>query len=81
MPGYTYELWWGLFAPAGVPADRMNFINAAVNKSLAGPEMKKFLDSESAEAWVASTAQLTDLLPREIARYRKAAQEAGIKEQ
>jgi len=78
VPGYTYELWWGLFAPAGLSADRINFINAAVNKSLAGPEMKKFLENESAEAWVATPAQIADLLPREIERYRKAAKEAGI---
>jgi len=78
VPGYTYELWWGLFAPAGLSADRMNFINAAVNKSLGGPEMKKFLENESAEAWVATPAQIADLLPKEIERYRKAAKEAGI---
>jgi len=78
VPGYTYELWWGLFAPAGLSAERIAFINAAVNKSLAGPEMKKFLENESAEAWVATPAQIADLLPREIDRYRKAAKEAGI---
>ncbi len=78
VPGYSYELWWGLFAPAGLSAERMNFINAAVNKSLVGPEMKKFLDNESAEAWVATVPQLTDLLPKEIERYRKAAKVAGI---
>jgi tripartite-type tricarboxylate transporter receptor subunit TctC len=78
VPGYSYELWWGLFAPAGLPADRLNFINAAVNKSLVGPEMKKFLENESAEAWVATPAQIADLLPKEIERYRKAAKEAGI---
>ena len=38
VPGYSYELWWGLFAPAGIPADRLNFINAAINKVLAGAE-------------------------------------------
>jgi tripartite-type tricarboxylate transporter receptor subunit TctC len=78
VPGYSYELWWGLFAPAGLSAERIAFINAAVNKSLAGPEMKKFLENESAEAWVATPAQIADLLPREIERYRKAAKEAGI---
>ena len=81
VPGYTYELWWGLFAPAGLSAERIAFINAAINKSLAGPEMKKFLDNESAEAWVATPAQIADLLPREIDRYRKAAKEAGIRPQ
>jgi len=78
VPGYTYELWWGIFAPAGIPADRANAINAAVNKILASPDMKKFLDNEGAEGWPLTIAQLADLLPREIARYRKAAQEAGI---
>ena len=78
VPGYTYELWWGIFAPAGLPADRMAFINAAVNKSLAGADMKKFLDNESAEAWIATPQQIADLLPKEIDRYRKAAKEAGV---
>ena len=68
----------GCSAPAGLSAERIAFINAAVNKSLAGAEMKKFLENESAEAWVATPAQIADLLPREIERYRKAAKEAGI---
>jgi tripartite-type tricarboxylate transporter receptor subunit TctC len=78
VPGYNYELWWGVFAPAGMPAERIAFINTAVNKILASPEMKKFLDNEGAEPWSLTPAQLTDLLPKEIARYKKAAQEAGI---
>lgn len=78
VPGYTYELWWGLFAPAGVPAERINAINGAVNKILASGDMKKFLDNEGAEPWPLTPAQLTDLLPREIERYKKAAQVAGI---
>jgi len=78
VPGYSYQLWWGLFAPAGIPGDRVNLINAAVNKILAGAEMKKFLDNEGAEPWPQTPAQLRDLLPREIERYRKAAKVAGI---
>jgi tripartite-type tricarboxylate transporter receptor subunit TctC len=78
VPGYNYELWWGIFAPAGIPVDRINTINAAVNKILASAGMKKFLDNEGADAWSLSPAQLVDLLPREIARYKKAAQLAGI---
>ena len=78
VPGYSYQLWWGLFAPAGMPSDRINTVNAAVNKILAGTEMKKFLDNEGAEPWPLTPAQLSDLLPREIERYRKAANAAGI---
>ncbi|HEV8519624.1 MAG TPA: tripartite tricarboxylate transporter substrate binding protein [Burkholderiales bacterium] len=78
VPGYSYELWWGLFAPAGMPADRITTVNLAVNKILAGSDMKKFLDNEGAEPWPRTPAQLSDLLPREIDRYKKAAKEAGI---
>ena len=78
VPGYSYELWWGIFAPAGLPADRLNTINAAVNKILATADMKKFLDNEGAEPWPLTPAQLDGLLVREIERYKKAAQVAGI---
>lgn len=78
VPGYSYELWWGLFAPAGIPADRAAAINAAVNKILASPDMQKFLDLEGARPWPRQPAQLANLLPDELERYRKAAKEADI---
>ena len=81
VPGYSYELWWGIFAPAGMPADRIAVVNAAVNKILATAEMKKFLEGEAAAPWPQSPAQIADLLPKEIERYKKAAQLAGIEPQ
>jgi len=81
VPGYSYELWWGIFAPAGIPADRLSAINAAVNKILATPDMKKFFASEAAEPWPQTPDRIADLLPREIERYKKAAQLAGIEPQ
>lgn len=80
-PGYEYQLWWGIFAPAGMSAERLNFIHAAINKIVTSPDMKKFLDTQGAEPWPLTVAQLSDLLPREIARYKKGAQIAGIKPQ
>lgn len=79
VPGFTYENWWGLFTPAGTPANIVSTVNAGVNKVLAGTEMRQLLEREGAEGAPMSVAQLADLLPREIARYRKAAQEAGLK--
>jgi tripartite-type tricarboxylate transporter receptor subunit TctC len=78
-PGYSYELWWGVFAPAGMAADRLAFINAAINKILADAEMKKLIAREGAEPWPLDPKQLDGLLVREIERYRKAAKIAGIK--
>jgi tripartite-type tricarboxylate transporter receptor subunit TctC len=81
VPGFTYENWWGLFAPAGTPAAIVNQLNAGVNKVLVSPQMKEFLDREGAEAAVMTVAQLSDLLPKEIARYRQAAKAAGLEPQ
>jgi len=78
VPGYSYELWWGIFAPAGIPRERLVAINSAVNQILASADMKKFLDNEGASPWPLTPAQLSDLLPGEIERYRKAARDAGI---
>lgn len=77
-PGFEYQLWWGLFAPAGASADLIGQINAAVNKVLATDDMKKFLDTQGVEAWPQAPAQIADLLPKEIARYKKAMDLAGI---
>jgi tripartite-type tricarboxylate transporter receptor subunit TctC len=79
VPGFTYENWWGLFAPAGTPAPIVNTLNASVNKYLASPEMQQLLEREGAGTEPMTVAQLADLLPKEIARYRKAAQAAGLK--
>ncbi|HSF21570.1 MAG TPA: tripartite tricarboxylate transporter substrate binding protein [Burkholderiales bacterium] len=80
-PGYSYELWWGVFAPAGIAADRLASINTAVNKILASGEMKKFIAAEGAEPWPQTPQQLDGFLVKEIERYRKAAKIAGIEPQ
>jgi tripartite-type tricarboxylate transporter receptor subunit TctC len=79
VPGYAYENWWGLLAPAKTPASIVGTINATVNKVLVSTEMKQLLDREGAGATPMSVAQLADLLPKEIALYRKMAQVAGMK--
>ena len=71
----------GWLGTAGMPVERINIVNAAVNKILMMPEMKKFFDSEAAEPWPRTPVQLDGFLIKEIERYRKAAQLAGIEPQ
>ncbi len=81
VPGYSYELWWGTFAPAGITAERLGVINAAINKILASDDMKKFFANEGAEPWPQTPQQLDGFLVKEIERYKKAAKLAGIEPQ
>jgi tripartite-type tricarboxylate transporter receptor subunit TctC len=64
-----------------MPAERINTVNAAVGRILTLPDVKKFLDSEAAEPWPRTPSQLDGFLAKEIERYRKAAQLAGIEPQ
>jgi tripartite-type tricarboxylate transporter receptor subunit TctC len=79
VPGFAYENWWGLFAPAKTPSHIVGNLNTAVNKVLMSTEMKQLLDREGAGATPMSVAQLADFLPKEIALYRKMALAAGMK--
>lgn len=81
VPGYEYELWWGTFAPAGMSQERISYLYSLINKIVTSADMKKFLDTQGAEPWLLPMAQLPELLPKEIARYKKAAQLAGIEPQ
>ncbi len=81
VPGYEYELWWGTFAPAGMSQERIGYLYSLINKIVTSADMKKFLDTQGAEPWLLPMAQLPELLPKEIERYKKAAQLAGIEPQ
>ena len=78
-PGFEYELWWGMFAPAGLPQPLLEQLNAAINKALESPEMQKFFEREKAEAWPQTPKELDGFLAREIERYKKIREIAGIK--
>jgi tripartite-type tricarboxylate transporter receptor subunit TctC len=43
VKGFDFETWYGVFAPAGISRDRVNLINASVNKVLAMPEARNAL--------------------------------------
>ena len=77
--GYSYYNWWGLLAPARTPGSIVSTLNAAVNKVMMSAETKQSFDRQGATATPMSLAQLADLLPKEIAQYRKMAQAAGMK--
>ncbi len=77
--GYSYYNWWGMLAPARTPGSIVSTLNAAVNKVMMSAETKQSFDRQGATATPMSLAQLADLLPKEIAQYRKMAQAAGMK--
>ena len=79
VPGYNFEAWWGLLAPAGTPPEIVAKLNAEVNKVLATPEFKEFLLKEGAEPSPLAPAAFGALIATEIDRWKRVAKAANIR--
>ncbi|AMG40169.2 receptor [Achromobacter xylosoxidans] len=62
LPGYAFDSWLGLLAPAGIAPAERDRINAAVNSVLADPKVQARLAALGVEAEAKSPAQFQDLL-------------------
>lgn len=78
VPGYEFEAWWGLLAPAGTPADVVNRLNTEVNAVAATPEFKEFLLKEGALPHAVSPAQFAATIAADIPRWQKLAKQQNI---
>ena len=79
VPGYMAEFWWGLAAPAKTPNDIINRLAAELTKALQSADLKQRFATEGAEPSVMSREQFTGFVKNEITRWRKVAQDTGIK--
>jgi len=79
LPGYDGTIWWGLLAPAGVPAPIIAKLNAEINAILREPEMAKRLTAEAAEPVVTTPEAFGKLIADNITKWSRIAKEAGIK--
>jgi tripartite-type tricarboxylate transporter receptor subunit TctC len=78
-PGYSFELWWGILAPANTPPEIVNRVNGDVNRILGTAEMKQVFMREGAEAAPMTVPEFTATISREIEGWKKVAKAANIK--
>jgi len=81
LPGFDYNLWVGLWAPAGTPQDIVEKINADVAKVLAMPDVRERLAALGAEPMVMTSADFRKFMREEIDDAAKVVKAAGIKAQ
>ncbi len=81
LPGFDYNLWVGLFAPAGTPPEIVAKINADVTRALHTPEIKERFANLGMEAMPMSPAEFTKFVQAEIDDSAKVIKAAGIKVQ
>ena len=79
VPSYSFELWWGVLAPPGTPAEIVDKVNADMNRILTTPEMKEVFLREGAEPATMTPAQFAKTIRDEIESWKRVAKQADIK--
>jgi tripartite-type tricarboxylate transporter receptor subunit TctC len=78
-PGYEMSIWWGVLAPAGMPATVVDKLYSEIAAILQQADSQQRLAAEGAEPSPLSSAAFTRLLTAEVAKWQRVAREAGIK--
>jgi len=81
VKGADFGLWFGLWGPAGMPADVVNKISTDVRKALADPGVREKLVNLGNAPMDMSSEQFARFVRSEIEDYGKVARAAGIKPQ
>ena len=79
IPGFELLSWLGLFAPAGLPLDRVNKLNETLKTVLLEPNFRKQLVDQGNEVLPSSPQEFSDFIEREAIRIGVLVQTAGIR--
>jgi tripartite-type tricarboxylate transporter receptor subunit TctC len=78
VPGYSYDSWFSVLAPAGTPRAIITKVNADIARVLKMPDVIERLDTLGAVAAPGTPEALDAQLARETEFYAKVLREAGI---
>lgn len=79
LSGYQATSWYGLVAPAGIPKEALDRLQAASTKALANPEVVERLAAQGAEVTPSTAEQFTSLIREDLARWAKIVKAAGAR--
>ena len=77
-PGVVFNLWVGLLAPAGTPADVIARLNAETAKAAQLRDLRERLLGDGTEPYTTSASQMGSIIREETARWAKVVKAAGI---
>ena len=81
LPGFDYNLWVGLFAPAGLPPELVAKISKDVERALASPEIKERFANLGAEPMPMTPAEFRAFTRADVETSAKIVKAANIKVQ
>jgi len=78
LPNYEAGIWWAWATTAGTPASVINKLNTEVAAILKLPETAKRFAAASAEVDIRTPAEIRKMIPADVAKWAKVAQDAGM---
>ena len=78
MPAYDAAIWWAWATTAGTPESVIRKLNTEIAAILQMPEIAKRFAVESAEVEIRTPEQLRKMIPADLAKWAKVAQDAGM---
>jgi tripartite-type tricarboxylate transporter receptor subunit TctC len=78
IPGVEFDLWYGLFAPAGARPEIVRRLNVAVNEILRSPHVVDLLGKQGLAVEGGSPERLRVSVENELEKWPRVLQEAGI---
>ncbi len=79
LPGFDVNIWYGIVAPAGTPRTIVDKMSTEVARSLAMPDVRKYLSNQGMEPFISTPEQVAALIKADIAKYAKIIKAANIK--
>src|SRR6202008_3492653 len=70
LKGFEVDLWLGIFAPAGVPAEVMSKLNGALRSTLQNAEVKTALAKVGVEPRGTGVQEGADILKAEFEKWK-----------
>ena len=77
--GMDFNIWTGLFAPAGTPAANIAILNKEINRVLAMPDVIAKMNGAGVATVGGSVADFTAFVKKDYATWEKLIKESGVK--
>lgn len=79
VPGYEVVVWFGMQMPAGVPKVAVDRANHDIVEILKDPEVVKLFRDQGVEVVASTPAAFGQLLQKEVPKWTKVVDDAGVK--
>ena len=79
VPGYAFDVWYGMLFPSGTPRAMLAKANAEINRVLKAPALAQRFTAVGLEPAGSTPEEFAQMIRSEIVKWRKVVETAKIK--